>query len=85
MNIQEAQGCFEKKFSNVVRAGGSARAPNGKPYIEISGGGSPNQSALASWWLQEAEKLASGHSDTLYWRVEPTIEGSGVFSRFATQ
>jgi hypothetical protein len=85
-NLKTNQKQFELRFQNVVRGGDTAFAPNGEPYIAVSGGSHQNTSEdpLAAWWLMETIKLADGKTDTLYWRTEPSIENGSVHSRFAT-
>jgi hypothetical protein len=85
MNLKEAQSTFESQFKTVVRGGVSARAPNGEPYICVTGGGiKPEgepfpvkfafEELAAKWWLNAANEIADGKLNTLYWRHEPEWE-----------
>lgn len=85
MNLKEAQSAFESRFKTVMRGGNSSRAPNGEPYICVTGGGikregepTPVKFAFeelaAKWWLIAANEIADGKLTTLYWRREPEWE-----------
>ena len=85
MKLKEAQELFEKQFKHVVRGGNSAKAPNGEPYICVTGGGiKPEgkpfpckfafEEEAAKWWLDAACLIADRKWTTLYWREEPTWE-----------
>jgi hypothetical protein len=85
MNLKEAQSAFEGQFKTVVRGGDSATAPNGLPYICVTGGGIKREGEpfpvkfafedlAAKWWLDAANEVANGKMNTLYWRHEPEWE-----------